>query len=115
MKKEAVIASIAGPLGELEEDDIAKYSGVIIGRTNLPIVNRGDALFHVARVDDLEEAESTIECRAEITSKHYPAGSSRPLRSRESSPEGCCNTSYYWQARQGQLMHSHATAQLSAL
>lgn len=61
IEKGAVIASIAGPLGEVEEDVIAKYSGVIIGRTNLPIVNRGDALFHVARVDDLEDAESTIE------------------------------------------------------
>lgn len=65
VKKGAVIASIAGPLGDLEEDVIAKYSGVIIGRTNLPIVSRGDALFHIARVDDLEDAETTIETRAE--------------------------------------------------
>lgn len=65
VKKGAVIASIAGPLGELEEDVIAKYSGVIIGRTNLPIVNRGDALFHIARVDDLEDAEAIIETRVE--------------------------------------------------
>ncbi|MGJ8560075.1 MAG: succinylglutamate desuccinylase/aspartoacylase family protein [Litorimonas sp.] len=65
VEKDTVIASVAGPLGEVEEDVIAKYSGVIIGRTNLPIVNRGDALFHVARVDDLEDAESTIESRVE--------------------------------------------------
>jgi predicted deacylase len=65
VEKGAVIASVAGPLGEVEEDVIAKHSGVIIGRTNLPIVNRGDALFHVARVDDLEDAESTIESRVE--------------------------------------------------
>ena len=69
VKKDAVIASIAGPLGELEEDVIAKYSGVIIGRTNLPIVNRGDALFHVARVDDLEDAEMTIENRVDNADK----------------------------------------------
>lgn len=65
VKKGAVIARIAGPLGEVEEDVIAKYSGVVIGRTNLPMVNRGDALFHIARVDDLEDAESTIEDRVE--------------------------------------------------
>lgn len=65
VKKGAVIASVAGPLGALEEDVIAKYSGVIIGRTNLPIVNRGDALFHVARVDDLEDAETTIGSRVD--------------------------------------------------
>lgn len=65
VKKGEVIASISGPLGEVEEDVIAKYSGVIIGRTNLPIVNRGDALFHVARVDDLEDAETAIENRVQ--------------------------------------------------
>jgi len=65
VKKGSVIARIGGPLGEVEEEVIAKYSGVIIGRTNLPIVNRGDALFHVARVGDLEDAETTIEDRVE--------------------------------------------------
>lgn len=65
VEKGAIIASIAGPLGETEEHVIARHSGIIIGRTNLPIVNRGDALFHVARVDDLEDAESTIETRVE--------------------------------------------------
>jgi uncharacterized protein len=28
----------------------AEDDGIIIGRTNLPIVNRGDALFHLARI-----------------------------------------------------------------
>lgn len=65
VKKGEIIASISGPLGEVEEDVRAKYSGVIIGRTNLPIVNRGDALFHVARVDDLEDAETAIENRVQ--------------------------------------------------
>ncbi len=65
VKKGAVIASVAGPLGEMEAEVLAKYSGVIIGRTNLPIVNRGDALFHVARVDDLEDAETAIENRVQ--------------------------------------------------
>ncbi len=63
VKKGAVIANVSGPLGEQEADVLAKYSGVIIGRTNLPIVNRGDALYHIARVDDLEDAETTIEDR----------------------------------------------------
>lgn len=65
VKKGAVIASVSGPLGETEEDVLAKHSGVIIGRTNLPIVNRGDALFHIARVDDLEDAEATIGTRVQ--------------------------------------------------
>ena len=30
--------------------DLSDDSGIVIGRTNLPIVNRGDALFHIARM-----------------------------------------------------------------
>lgn len=61
----SVLASISEPSGKVEEQVLAKYSGVVIGRTNLPIVNRGDALFHVARVDDLEDAETAIENRVQ--------------------------------------------------
>lgn len=69
IEKGAVIAKVSGPLGDIEEDVIAKYSGVIIGRTNLPIVNRGDALFHIARVDDLEDAETIIENRVDTAER----------------------------------------------
>ena len=65
VKKGAVIASVSGPLGEMEADVHARYSGVIIGRTNLPIVNRGDALFHIARVNDLEDAGTVIGNRVQ--------------------------------------------------
>lgn len=65
VKRGAVVASISGPLGELEEHVVAKHSGVIIGRTNLPLVSRGDALFHIARVGDLDDAELTIESRTQ--------------------------------------------------
>jgi len=63
VKKGDIIASVSGPLGEEESHVLAKYSGVIIGRTNLPIVNRGDALYHIAKVDDLEDTEAVIEDR----------------------------------------------------
>ena len=60
----AIRIGVKGILGDNEQSVIATYSGVIIGRTNLPIVNQGDALFHIARFDDLEDAETTIETRA---------------------------------------------------
>jgi uncharacterized protein len=40
---------ISDPLGTSQVPVIAEEDGIIIGRTNLPIVNRGDALFHIAR------------------------------------------------------------------
>jgi len=45
-----VIGAISDPIGDNEMDLIVKTGGVIIGRTNLPGVNQGDALFHIAHV-----------------------------------------------------------------
>lgn len=39
---------IADPLGSSEVDVLADQGGIIIGRTNLPLVYEGDALFHIA-------------------------------------------------------------------
>jgi uncharacterized protein len=44
------IGIITDPLGQSRVPVFAEDDGIIIGRTNLPIVNRGDALFHVARI-----------------------------------------------------------------
>jgi uncharacterized protein len=44
------IGIITDPLGSVNVPVFAEDDGIIIGRTNLPIVNRGDALFHVARI-----------------------------------------------------------------
>ena len=66
-----VLAVISDPLGEAETEVVAPTDGVVVGRTNLPLVHEGDALFNialtegtqiVARVldafDPLEEYES---------------------------------------------------------
>ena len=55
-----VIGEIADPLGENGASVVANDTGIIIGRTNLPIANRGDALFHIARIKDAEESEARI-------------------------------------------------------
>ena len=44
------VGVISDPLGRVQVPVYAEDDGIIIGRTNLPIVNRGDALFHVARI-----------------------------------------------------------------
>ena len=44
------VGVITGPLGENPTSVVSEDAGMIIGRTNLPIVNRGDALFHIARL-----------------------------------------------------------------
>lgn len=50
VNKGDVIGIVANPFGESEAQVLAKDTGLIIGRTLLPVVNRGDALFHIARI-----------------------------------------------------------------
>ena len=40
----------------------SRYDGIIIGKTNIPLVNEGDALFHIARFEaDANEVEAGVE------------------------------------------------------
>lgn len=59
--KETVLGVIADPLGEIEEPITAPEPGLIIGRSNLPLVNEGDGLFHIARIRAVEKAENTLD------------------------------------------------------
>jgi predicted deacylase len=56
-----VLGAIADPFGDNEVPIICTCDGILIGRTNLPNVNQGDGLFHVARMDDPDEAAEAIE------------------------------------------------------
>ena len=49
VEKGQTIAIVADPLGETETPIIAPSNGMVIGRTNLPLVYEGDATFHIAR------------------------------------------------------------------
>ncbi|WP_108258750.1 succinylglutamate desuccinylase/aspartoacylase family protein [Mangrovicoccus ximenensis] len=55
-----LLGIISDPFGEAEAEITATGGGLIVGRTNLPIVNEGDALFHIADVE-AEGAERRIE------------------------------------------------------
>ena len=59
--KNGVLGVIADPLGDVEVEVRAREAGIVIGRTNLPIVNQGDALFHIARVRNPAHAAETLE------------------------------------------------------
>jgi len=60
------VGAITGPLGENPVPIVAEDEGIIIGRTNLPIVNRGDALFHIARLKTRAKPELLVPDEDEI-------------------------------------------------
>ncbi len=54
-------AIVSDPFGQVETEMPAEMSGIIVGRSNLPIVNEGDALFHIAELPDKDETGATLE------------------------------------------------------
>ena len=56
-----VLGSVADPFGEQEHDIKASFDGIIVGRAVMPVVNEGDAVFHLARVGSLKHAEGTMD------------------------------------------------------
>ena len=56
-----VIGVIADPYGEREEELKASISGIVIGRANIPAINQGDALFHIAKVEDANKVGKHLD------------------------------------------------------
>ncbi|WP_311945169.1 succinylglutamate desuccinylase/aspartoacylase family protein [Halomonas piscis] len=52
---------VAGPFGNNPGEVQAVADGIVIGMTRLPLVNEGEALFHIARFDAIDEAETAVE------------------------------------------------------
>lgn len=59
--KGEIVAEVSDPLGDNSVAVVADEDGIIVGRTKLPIVNRGDALFHVAHMKDMETSRERVK------------------------------------------------------
>ena len=59
------IGEIADPFDEHETPVISPVAGIVIGRTNLPLVHEGDALFYVAGFDDSVSISKSLDDFAE--------------------------------------------------
>ena len=55
------IALINDPIGEHGDEVKSNASGIVIGRTRLPLVHEGEAIFHIARFSQTSEAAVTVE------------------------------------------------------
>jgi predicted deacylase len=59
--RNANIGEIADPFGGDGVDIRSPVSGMVIGRLNLPLVHRGDAVVHIAHLERLKAIDSVIE------------------------------------------------------
>ena len=61
VEKTTLLASISDPFGNQETTLTPPYGGIVIGRSSLPLVNEGDAVFHIARFFRPTEAARAVE------------------------------------------------------
>jgi predicted deacylase len=64
VSKDETIGKISDPtdvFGQLEFPVITDRAGIIIGKTNLPLVNEGDAIYHIAYFSDATEVAQEVE------------------------------------------------------
>jgi uncharacterized protein len=54
------VGTLTAPLGDMSTPVLSRDSGLLIGKTQLPLVYEGEALFHVARLDKPDTAEERL-------------------------------------------------------
>lgn len=59
--KGELLAMINGPLETAGQPIEAPFSGIIIGRSNLPLAHEGEAIFHIARFEKVALAEKAVD------------------------------------------------------
>ena len=75
VKENETIAKISDPFSEHIQKVLAPRAGIIIGRTELPLVNEGDALFHIASFDDSKAVAASLESFEEHVHENIKAHS----------------------------------------
>ena len=61
VEKDEIVAYIDEPLDDETFEILSPFDGVIIGKSEIPLVQAGDAVFHIAKFRDLEMADNKIE------------------------------------------------------
>ncbi|MEN8719410.1 MAG: succinylglutamate desuccinylase/aspartoacylase family protein, partial [Oceanococcaceae bacterium] len=60
VRQDEIVGTISDPFGDDEIALTAPYDSLIIGRLNLPMVNEGEAVFHLARFDDHRDMSTAV-------------------------------------------------------
>ena len=60
-----ILGVVSDPLGEADSELICDLDGIVIGRSNMPAVYEGEALFHVAETSRAEAAAESVAAELE--------------------------------------------------
>ncbi len=74
-----LLATVTGLFGEEPMEMVSPIDGIVIGHCTLPVVNQGDAIFHIAEVANLEHAGEAIDTITDAIRASEPPGAAQPL------------------------------------
>ena len=74
-----LLATVTGLFSEDPMEMTSPIAGIVIGHATLPVVNQGDALFHIAEVANLDHAGEAIDTITEAILASEPGGSAQPM------------------------------------
>lgn len=60
VKKGQTLGVISDPFGREKHEISARRAGIIVGAATLPLVNKGDAVFHVATFEDVDTVQEHV-------------------------------------------------------
>jgi predicted deacylase len=60
VKKSQIIGSISNPFGDNKIEICSPEDGIVIGKTMMPLINKGDALIHIATQKNSNEKDNLI-------------------------------------------------------
>lgn len=61
VKKKEILGIISDPFGIEKHEILARKTGIIIGAATLPLLNKGDAVFHVATFENAGDVEEHVD------------------------------------------------------
>ena len=61
VEKSEIIAYIDDPFEDETYEIITPFDGVIIGKSEIPLIQEGDAVFHIAKLKNIESAEDKLD------------------------------------------------------
>lgn len=64
VEKDEVLGIVTDPSDMFDQsiyNIMSEHTGIIIGKTNIPLVNEGDAVFHVARFEDSNDVAAELD------------------------------------------------------
>lgn len=70
VKKGELLAVVSNQFGDNAFESHCPHTGIIIGITMLPLVNKGDAIFHIARFEDSTTVKESIDTYQEGSNEH---------------------------------------------